>query len=132
MKDALLKLLKSRPETAGRCDEFLDTLADDVQAVIIRALVPGDPNDPLVELEHQVEDIYADHFGVRLSNLFTVEPFNGKKKLYYSARARVVKAMIQAMLLEQADQYDRNDSEQAGEQLKARLAELQPTSTLLN
>lgn len=133
MKEKLLELLKADPVTAGHSDEFLDGLADDIQAVIIRALVPGDPNDPVAALEHQVDDIYNDHFGVRLSNLYTMEPFHGKKKLYFSARQRVVKAMIQAMLIEQSEQYDRNDSVQAGETLKQRLAELKvDKNTVLN
>lgn len=109
MKEALLKLLQSNPATAGRPDDFLDTLADDLQAVIIRAVSPAATSDATVsELEHQVDDIFNDHFGVRLCNLYSIEPFHGKKRLYFSARKRVVKSMIQAMLVEQADLFDRD------------------------
>ncbi len=132
MKEKLLLLLSGEPAMAGRSAEFLDTLAEDLTAVIIRALLPGDPTDPVQAIEHQAEDIYLDHFGVKLSNLFAVEPFHGKKKLYFSARKRVIMSMLVAMLVEQADQYDRNDSEQAGETLKYRLNDLalKPTTVI--
>lgn len=135
MREELLKLLQSNPATAGRPDDFLDTLAEDIQALIIRAIVPGNPNDAAEELEHRVADVYNDHFGVKLSNLFTVEPFNGKRKLYYSSRARVVRAMIQAMLLEQDENFDRDASiyETPADVLRQRLEELAvPEKHLIN
>lgn len=132
MKDKLLQLLADEPVLAGRPDDFLDTLADDLQAVIIRALALDVPDDITTELEHHAQDIFNDHFGVKLCNLVSIEPFHGKKKLYYSARKRVTLAMIQAMLVEQADQFDRNDSEQAGETIKHRLNELTPKPTTVN
>ena len=124
MKDKLLLLLAAEPVLAGRPADFLDSLAEDIQALVVRALALDVPDDITTALEAQVLDIFNDHFGVKLSNLVTIEPFHGKKKLYYSARKRVTLAMIQAMLLEQHDQYDRNDSEQAGETLKHRLNDL--------
>jgi len=130
MKDALLTLLKVHPITAGRSNEFLDELAEDITAVIIRALVPGDPNDIIADIEHQAEGIFNDHFGVKLSNLFTMEPFDGKKELFYNARKRVVMAMLVAMLVEMNDQTGRIDSEQAGEQIKNRLADLVVSTTV--
>lgn len=132
MKDKLLLLLKENPATAGRPDAFLETLADDIQAVIIRALELEAPVGIVVDLEHQVQDVFNDHFGVKLSNLYTIEPFAGKKKLYYSARRRVILSMIRSMLLEQADQYDRLDSEQAGETLKHRLTYLKLKPGIVN
>ena len=135
VKEQLLRLLENNPATAGRPSDFLDTLAEDIQALIIKAIVPPGPAALSAADEdraHQINDIFSDHFGVKLSNLFTMEPFHGKRKLYYSARAKVVIAMIQAMLAEQDKQYDRNDSEQAGETIRQRLAEMRVPTALLN
>ncbi len=132
MKEQLLRLLENNPATAGLPSDFLETLADDIQAVIIRALELEAPVGIVVDLEHQVKDIFNDHFGCKLCNLVSIEPFRGKKKLYYSARKRVTLAMIQAMLLEQAEQYDRLDSEQAGETLKHRLTYLKLKPGIVN
>jgi len=136
LKEKLLQLLSEYPATAGLPEDFLGSLADDLQAVIIRAMSAGDPNDPLVLIEHQVEDVYLDHFGVLLSNLYTIEPFNGKRHIVFSARARVVKSMIQAMLLEQEtiDEADVVDfgSEQHGATIKRRLTELNGKPILIN
>lgn len=132
MKEKLLQLLSTHPATAGRPSDFLDTLAEDLQAVMIRAIQTDAGLDITAELEARALDIYNDHFGVKLSNLVTIEPFLGKKKLYFSARRRVTLAMIQTMLVEQQDQYDRNDSEQAGEVMKHRLADLTPKAELVH
>ncbi len=134
MKDKLLQLFADVPALAGQPSDFLETLADDIQAIIIRAISIEQPSesDITAELEHQVQDIFNDHFGVKLCNLVSIEPFHGKKKLFYSARKRVTLAMIQAMLLEQNDQYDRNDSEQAGETIKHRLNDLALKPTTVN
>ncbi len=134
MKDKLLQLFADTPALAGQPSDFLETLADDIQAMIIRAISVEQPveADITAALEAHTLDVYNDHFGVKLSNLFAVEPFHGKKKLYFSARRRVILAMIQAMLVEQADQFDRNDSEQAGETIKHRLNDLalKPTAVI--
>lgn len=133
MKEELLKLLQANPATAGRSDDFLDALAEDIQALIIRALVPGNTDDVAAVLEQRVIDVYNDHFGVKLSNLFMLEPFDGKRKLYYSGRMRVVKAMIQAMLLEQDENFDREPQpETTGDMLRRRLEELTPGKQLVN
>jgi hypothetical protein len=132
VKEKLLQLLENEPALAGRPADFIDTLAEDIQAVIIRAISTDAPLDITDELEAHALDIFNDHFGVKLSNLVTIEPFHGKKKLYYTARKRVTLAMIQAMLVEQNDQYDRNDSEQAGETLKHRLNDLALKPTTVN
>lgn len=136
MKERLLQLLKICPATAGRPDDFLDTLADDLQAVVIRAIVPGDPNDPVVAIEQTVEDIYLDHFGVMLSNLYMVEPFAGKRHVLFNARMHVVKAMIQAMLLAQNEIDESFDadfgSSEHGETIKRRLQELSSKPVTVN
>jgi hypothetical protein len=138
VKEQLLQLMKDNPATAGRPDDFLDTLAEDILAVIVRAIALGDPSDPLVEIEHRVEDVWVSQFGVSLFNLFGMELFPGKKELPFSARKRVVEAMIQAMLLEQdevpsgieADAFQY--SEARSELMKCRLAELADKPVYLN
>jgi hypothetical protein len=59
-----------------------------------------------------------------------MEPFDSKKELFYNARKRVVMAMLVAMLVEMNDQTGRVDSEQAGEQIKNRLADLAVSTTV--
>jgi len=136
VKEKILQLLRDYPATAGRPDDFLDTLAEDLMAVVIRAIAPGDPNDPVVAMEHAVDDVYSDHFGVLLSNLYTIEPFHGKRHVVFSARARVVKAMIQAMLLEQEsiDESDNADfgTAEHGATIKRRLTELNGKPVLIH
>jgi hypothetical protein len=123
MKEKLLKLLNEHAATAGLDAWILDSLSEDLLAVIVRAVVPCPTNDELAEFEHRVNGVFNDHFGVKLSNLFTVEPFHGKKELPYYARKRVVLAMIRAMLFEQDDLFARN-AELQGDCLKRRLSEL--------
>jgi len=124
MKEKILKLMNEHAATAGLEDQALDSLSEDLLAVIIRAVVPCPTNDEIAELEHRVNDVYADHFGVQLSNLYTLAMFHGKKELPYAARMRVVLAMIRAMLFEQEDLFERNKSEEShGECLKRRLSE---------
>lgn len=136
MKEKLLQLLKDYPAMACLPEDFLDTLADDLQAVIIRAMSSGDVNDQVLEMEHAVNDVYLDHFGVLLSNLYSIEPFQGKRHVVFSARIRVVKAMIQAMLLEQetideADDADFGTAEH-GATMKRRLTELNGKPVLIH
>lgn len=122
MKEKLLRILKTEPSLANQSEGFLDDLADDIQSVIIRAVAPADGDPQIQELDLKVEDVYVSQFGVLLSNLYSIEPFPHKKNFYFSARMRVVKAMIQTMLLEQ-DNYP-EDMERTGLNLKSRLAEL--------
>lgn len=104
MKQALLKLFASTPALQGRPLDFLDDLAEDVQAVIIRALglvIPG-ASDAAAALANDVEDVWVSQFGISLSNLFTFSPHGDQ--LTPSRRKQVVQAMIQTMLLEQEQQ----------------------------
>lgn len=108
MKAELLRLLKQNPASAGHSDDKLDGLAEDLQAVIIRALVT--PTDPaIVDLEARVDSVFNDVFGATLFNLFTTAPFEGKRALYFSSRKAVVQAMIQTMFLEQDNYPSRVD-----------------------
>ena len=137
MKEKLLLLLNSHPATAGRPPEFLDTLADDIQAVIIRAIHPANTDDAVAALEEQVDEVYGSDFGVHLFNLYSVEKFPGKSELVFSARKRLVRAMIQTILVEQCIDYDCDVEDMPallsnvtdGNTLKRRLTELQATPT---
>lgn len=106
MREKLLQLLNNSPALAGRPDDFLETLADDIQAVIIRAIHPANTDDAVAALEEQVEEVYGSDFGVHLFNLYSVEKFPGKSELVFSARKRLVRAMIQTILVEQCIDYD--------------------------
>ena len=110
MKEKLLRLLENDPATAGRPDDFLDTLAEDILALIIRALAPGATEDAVTELEDAVEKVYHSNFGLRLFNLYTTEDFPGKKLVYFAARERMVKSLIQVMLIEQITTPDREEA----------------------
>ena len=131
MKENLLTLLMCHPLTKGCSRSFLDDLADDLLAVIVRTVVPENI-DSVTELEHRVSDVYNDHFGVKLSNLFTTEYFKGRIPLVFSDRQRVVKAMIQTMLIEESAVTAFNElaDEGRGELLKRRLQELNCTTTI--
>jgi hypothetical protein len=131
MKENLRTLLMCHPLTKGCSRSFLDDLADDLLAVIVRTVVPENI-DSVTELEHRVSDVYNDHFGVKLSNLFTTEYFKGRIPLVFSDRQRVVKAMIQTMLIEESAVTAFNElaDEGRGELLKRRLQELNCTTTI--
>jgi hypothetical protein len=131
MKENLLTLLMCHPLMKGCSRSFLDDLADDLSAVIVRTVVPENI-DSVTELEHRVSDVYNDHFGVKLSNLFTTEYFKGRIPLVFSDRQRVVKAMIQTMLIEESAVTAFNElaDEGRGELLKRRLQELNCTTTI--
>lgn len=108
LQQRIVSLLKGFPANLEKpCDELLEELADDIQAEVIKALgeygraaAIATPAD--VELEHAVEDIWVDSFGVRLSNLVTTVDFPHKRNLPYPIRCDVVKAMIRLLLREQA------------------------------
>ena len=137
MREKLLLLLNNSPATAGRPDDFLETLADDIQAVIIRAIHPANTDDAVAALEEQVEEVWHSDFGVHLFNLYSVEKFPGKSELVFSARKRLVRAMIQTILVEQCIDYDCDVEDMPallsnvtdGNTLKRRLTELQATPT---
>jgi hypothetical protein len=135
VKKELLLLLKANPATAGRPDDFLDTLAEDIQAAIIRAIIPAPYEDHVWELEQHVADVYNDHFGVQLSNLLTTVDFHEKLQLSPSDRKRLVLAMIQTLLIEQ-DYFRQGLYSESGEQaatLKRRLTDYAlPMSTTIN
>jgi hypothetical protein len=132
MKKKLLHILNNDPATAGRPDDFLDTLAEDIQAVIILAISPGNFDDPTEELERAVEDVYHSDFGITLFNMLTVVDFPGKRVVPFSARKRIVKATIQTLLVEQCIDFacDVTDAPKVletvtdGATLKRRLLEL--------
>ena len=125
MKENLITLLMCHPLTKGCSRSFLDDLADDLLAVIVRTVVPENV-DSVIELEHRVNDVYTDHFGVKLSNLFTTEYYSGKNALSFEDRQRVVRAMIQTMLVEESAVATFNELADEGraELLKRRLQEL--------
>jgi hypothetical protein len=110
VKQQLLNLFASTPAIAAKGPAFADDLAEDVQAVIIRALQLPTATDPqLAQLEHDVHDLYVHTFGVQLSNLlFQHYDLTG------STQASVTKAMLQTFQLEHGQ----------GAQLKARLKSL--------
>lgn len=101
MKDKLLAALKSEPVLRRMSTGFLDDLAEDLQAVVIRSLKPADGDSQITDLENRVTDVWVDQFGVTLFNAYGNSLFPGKVDLPFSARRRVVMGMIQTMLLEQ-------------------------------
>lgn len=126
MKEKLLKLLQCDPATAGRPDDFLDTLAEDIQAVIIRAVVPAPREEAEAELEYRVTSVLNDVFGTSLYNLFTTQRFDGKKVLGPAGRKTIVAAMLQTMLLEndRADEWmSYSESGEHAATLKRRLSD---------
>jgi len=131
MKENLITLLMCHPLTKGCSRSFLDDLADDLLAVIVRTVVPENV-DSVIELEHRVNDVYTDHFGVKLSNLFTTEYYSGKNALSFKDRQRVVKAMIQTMLVEESAvaAFVALEDEGRAKLLKRRLQEL--SCTIIN
>ena len=137
MREKLLQLLNNSPALAGRPDDFLETLADDIQAVIIRAIHPANTDDAVAALEEQVEEVYGSDFGVHLFNLYSVEKFPGKSELVFSARKRLVRAMIQTLLVEQCIDYDCDADDipalfsgaSDGNTIKRRLTELSSAPT---
>lgn len=111
VQQRIVTLLKSFPANVDKpCAELLEELADDIQAEVIKTLgISGllaatEAGESFSELEHAVEDIYNDHFGVQLCNLITTVPFQHKRGLPFVQRNAVVKAMLRTMLAEQAKQ----------------------------
>lgn len=125
MKQALLKLFTATPALQGKDPEFCDNLAEDVQAVIIRALGLAAPStDPQLDaLENAVEDIWVSDFGIALSNAVTMDTYPHKQSMPYTVRYHAVRAMIQTLLLEQAGHFDTG----RGEMMQQRLKELSAT-----
>ena len=126
MRENLLTLLACHPLTKGCTQAFRENVADDLLSVIIRATIPTSAE----KLDERVDDVYNDHFGVQLSNLFTSGHYLDKVTLAFSERMRVVRAMIQTMLVEESaitafNELD--DGEGRGEILKRRLTELRQT-----
>lgn len=109
MKEELLKLLQS----AGVIGVGLDDLSEDIMALCIKyalpqptAAIPATTHSE-EEIAHAVDNVYVDTFGAQLFNLYTLNDYPGKRKLYYSARTAVVKAMIRAMVVESETHFDR-------------------------
>ncbi len=140
MKEKLLQLLKSHPAAAGRSDDFLDTLADDLQADIIRAL-SGEREDD-AGLNEAVEQVYHSDFGIAFFNLYTTKHFPGKQPKEFSARKRIVKSAIETLLVEQCIDFECEPEHiqqvltnvTDGPTLKRRLMELStpPSKTSIN
>lgn len=94
MKQQLLNLFASTPAISAKGDAFMDDLAEDVQAVIIRALGLG--TDPqLTEIENSVDDLFVSQFGVQLSNLLFSD-----YRIEGAAQKSITRAMLQTFLLE--------------------------------
>jgi hypothetical protein len=133
MKENLLQLLRTHPATAGRPSDFLDSLADDLQAEIIRAIAPDAGDNTL---QNDVEDVYVSNFGIELFNLYSTHSFPGKKHLVFSQRKRVVKAAIEALLISQCIDFEGEVSDVTtalstttdGPTLRRRLIELNSTT----
>lgn len=124
LANELKKLYQATPGVlvAG---ESLDDLVEDTQAAVIRYLreepgllpyqettsVPEQPTlAPMVSifveaLEHEITDILNTEFGATLFNLVTNSIH---ARFFYSARKRVVKAMILAMVLAGSKETPRN------------------------
>jgi hypothetical protein len=140
MKEKFQQLLKTYPSTAKMTDEFIDNLAEDICALILRALSPASTDDALAALEHETDEVWQSNFGVEVFNLYTIKNFPGKKDLPFSVRKRVVRAMFQALLVEQCVDYDCAlevapdllDRVHDGPTLKRRLIELNqdPSNTI--
>ncbi len=110
MKEKLLELL--RDATPNHSEEFFDALAEDILAVIIRAITPF-ADDAVGDVEHEVLSVYNSRFGTALHNSFWAHPPEQMEGLPVAEFERISKAMIQTMLLELP-----------GETLKRRLNEL--------
>jgi hypothetical protein len=109
VKQQLLRIFLHTPAIAAKGAAFMEDLAEDVQAVIIRALQLKTQDPQLAQLEHDVHDLYVHQFGVQLSNLlFQHYDLTG------SMQASVTKAMLQTFQLEHGQ----------GANLKARLKSL--------
>ncbi len=113
MRENMLTLLACNPLTKGCTQAFRENVVNDLLSVITSA-------------EERVDDVYNDHFGVQLSNLFTSGHYIDKAPLSFSERMRVVRAMIQTMLIEEAAiiVFNELNGEGRGEILKRRLTEL--------
>jgi hypothetical protein len=110
VKQQLLRIFLHTPAIAVKGAAFMEDLAEDVQAVIIRALQLPRAQDPqLTQLEHDVHDLFVNPFGVQLSNLLF--QYYG---LTHSDNATITKAMLQTFQLEHGQ----------GANLKARLQAL--------
>ena len=79
-------------------------LAADIKAVIIRAISPGNSDDAIEALEHEVEEAYQSDFGVL--NLYATMDFPGKKPMEFSRRKQISRALIQALHVEQCIDYE--------------------------
>lgn len=108
MKAELLKLFAATPALQSKDQEFRDNLAEDVQAVIIRALGLAVPSadQQLNDLENAVEDIWVSDFGIALANAVTMDDYPHKQNMPFHVRYNAVRAMIQTLLLEQAGHFD--------------------------
>jgi len=117
VKEKLAALLKEHVSVID--DDFADDLAEDIMAVIIRAVTPF-ANDAVEDVEHQVLSVYNSTFGTQLHNMFWTNPPSEVDGLPMAEFERISKAMIQTTLLELP-----------GETIKRRLNELNNNKSLL-
>lgn len=105
LTDDLKQLLADTPGVLVAGEAATD-LIEDIQAVVIRALLASPNRAALIQyddesLRHAVEDAYHSPLGIALFNLYTLADFPDKRHVLPSARKAVVEAMLRAMLLEQ-------------------------------
>lgn len=106
LHEEIVTLLKNFPSTVveGQTfDQYMDDLADDIQAKVIKALVQYNPPRPSVyevdpELEHRLDMLTNSHFGAALHNMV----FLTDHRPAGVVPGPVVRAMLRAFLLEKA------------------------------
>ena len=106
LQQEIVQLLKDFPATVveGKSfDAYMDDLADDIQAKVIKALAQYNPPRPSVyevdpELEHRLDMLTNSHFGVALHNMV----FLTGHRPAGVVPGPVVRAMLRVFLLEKA------------------------------
>lgn len=106
LQQEIVQLLKDFPATVvdGKpFDSYMEDLADDIQAKVIKALVQYNPPRPSVyevdpELEHRLDMLANSHFGAALHNMV----FMTHHRPVGMVSGPVVRAMLRAFLLEKA------------------------------
>ena len=133
MKTELLTLFAATPALASKPAEFLDTLAEDVQATVIRALALVTPvqataiiasiADDELAFQNAVDDLWVSELGRTLTSLVTLADYPHKEPITAAQCTTAVKAMLGTLLLEQSLAMVDNTAHAAV--LKTRLKELE-------
>lgn len=112
LKQEIVNRLKEFPgkiQPGQAFDEYLEDLAEDIQADVIKATITS-PNraalfiaptldaEAAAELEHQVDMLANGTVGAALNNLVFTFYHQQGNRVYYSRRKRLVRAMLLAML----------------------------------